>query len=168
MHPSFAVPIASTLHRLRERYGVDARVKLHEPDSCDRSMAYTEGTTIHLNPFWFDSPITVLRSAAAMGNVRGDPTATLWHGGMVDEPTHVVTHEFFHALWNVRLHREPGFREFVSGGYERALADPALAVSGYALANPDEWLAETFSAAELGLDGNAQVDTARALLERLQ
>ncbi len=167
MHPSFAVPIAVTLHRLRERYGVDARVKLYEPDLSDRSMAYTEGTTIHLNPFWFDAPIEKLRGAAVRGNVRGDPAAPLWHGGMDDEPTHVITHEFFHALANARLQHEPMFREFASRGYGRALANPVLAVSGYALANLDEWLAETFAAAELGLEGNVQVDEARALLDGL-
>ena len=167
LHPSLVFPVASQLARLRGRYGTAPKVEVYAPKPNDMSLGYTEGTTIRLNGFWWAEPAGKLRDAVEIGNRPGDPEVPTWHAGMA-EPDHTITHEYAHALWNDRLRVRPEFQRFVREGYRSALSVPSLAPSGYALADDQEYWAEVFAAAELGLAGNAAVDEARELLEELR
>lgn len=169
LHSSFRIPIAAALFPLRERYGLEPKLKMYDPPEGDTSLGSTEGTTISMNAFWFAEPIDKLREAAAEGNRTISDLVPTWHGGM-PEPDQFVTHEMGHVLWNAKLHDRPEFQRFVQEGYAAALADPASAVSGYSLAHPDEFWAEVFCAAEIGgeaLAANPHVAKLRELLEGL-
>ncbi len=150
VHPSFVPPIRQTIDALAARYprAPLREVRLYEPKPGDRSMARTTAHEIALNPYWFSRPVDELKEAAKRcTDVRLRGHVVIWHGGMNDEPIHVLHHEFAHSL----SHGLPGWRALAGQARGRALADPALAVSGYGLANDDEYFAEMFAAYELGM-----------------
>ncbi len=163
-HPSFVPPIRQTIGDLAARYPqVPLReVRLYDPKPGDRSMARTTAHEIALNPYWFSRPISDLRDAAMRNTeVRLRGCVVRWHGGMCDEPRHLCTHEFAHSL----SHALPGWHALAGPARSRALADPTLAVSGYGLANDDEYFAEMFAAYELGMLRGKDHDGMRELLD---
>jgi hypothetical protein len=123
-------------------------VRIYEPRSADdRSMgnADTPGT-VALNAYWFAQPPSLLQAEAlACRKVMINGCEISWHGPMIEEPVHVVTHEFGHVVTDAI----PDWREWAVGGWRSALTNPENAVSGYALSDPAEFFAEEFAAAEL-------------------
>ena len=163
-HPSFVPPIRKIVGDLAARYPQAPlrEVRLYEPKPGDRSMANTTAETIALNPYWFSRPISDLRDAATWNTqVRLRGHVVEWHGGMTDEPRHVLIHEFGHSL----SHALSGWRALAGRSRSRALADPSLAVSGYGLSNDDEWFAEHFALVELGLANKQQIKELNAILD---
>ena len=153
-HQSFRADIGRTVGNLVDRYpsapfhGV---VPFEKPG--DRSLGYEDGGTVHLNLFWFGRPKANLLAAAVEGDRRGARGIARWHGGM-PEPVHVLTHEFGHVLAG-GVKDDLGFGRLLRDGFGAARLRPSLAISGYALADRDEWWAETFAASELA---DADVD----------
>ncbi len=141
-HPDYQSLIEQTLTKLAERYPLakPKLVALYGPDKNDLSMAtVTKKSSICLSAYWFTKPPEVLRSESKKG---GD-----WHGGML-EPEHVIHHEAGHVVAD----NVPGWREWATPRWKVATADEAWRVTGYALANPDEFWAECFAGVCLGLD----------------
>ena len=54
---------------------------------------------------------------------------------------------------------------FAKAGHSATVADPALAVSGYATVDAQEWFADTFAASRLGGAGSPQVAEMLEFLE---
>ena len=149
-HPTYHAPMQDTFADLTRRYPVANLQKVLAFDRPgDESMGYATKNAIHLNRHWFSKPLDVLRRAAIGGRIlRGAEGVAAWHDDM-DEPRHVLTHEFGHLLADAL----PGYAAFARDGWLAATREPGLAASGYSLADPDEWFAETFAAAELGARG---------------
>jgi hypothetical protein len=148
-HPDHRKLIERIITNLVDRYPwVPLRaVRIYEPRSADdHSMgnADTPGT-IALNAHWFAQPPSLLQAEAlACRKVMINGREISWHP-MIEEPTHVLTHEYGHVVTDAL----PDWREWAVGGWRSALTNPDNAVSGYALADPAEFFAEEFAAAEL-------------------
>ena len=163
-HPASAPLIRRIVDALAERYpwAPLREVRLYEQKSGDRSMANTTEHEITLNPYWFSrDPVELRLQATRNTRVRLRGREVEWHGGMTDEPRHVLTHEFGHSL----SHALPGWRALAGQARSRALDDPRLAVSGYGLVDDDEYFAEMFAAYELG---TARIACARAVRDLLE
>ena len=106
---------------------------------------------ISLNAYWFrDRPLEELRDEARDGylfSLPGSAQVMKWHGGM-PEPQHCLAHEFGHILRDAI----PGAIEWAREVWEAATHNPADAISGYALAGPEEFFAEAFAAYRLGIN----------------
>lgn len=147
LHPDFRIEIEAQLAALCAAYPeVDlGAVRLFRKYADDRSLGSVEGSDILLNAYWFAQPREKLAAAALLGREAAPYGTPLWHGGMT-EAEHLIAHEFGHLLSSAT----PGAGEFAKAGHAAALADPAIAVSGYALVDPDEWFSETFAGMRLG------------------
>lgn len=156
---------------LKRRYpaGANVSVGIYEPQSDDdRSLGYAERNHIVLNGYWFSRRPIYLRLAAFQGRKSGDSSVAKWHGDM-REPGHVLSHEFGHVLANA-FHGNRAFEAFCEEGFSQTLANPSAALTGYALANADEWWAETFASSEVGgivAMRSSQVRATRNLLRAL-
>ena len=119
---------------------------------------------IEFNPYWFTAPPSMLQEAAR-GNREmplGKGLGTMpYHGEMIEEPQHVVTHEFGHIL----CYKLPHWEKFATALLNQATDDPSLAPAGYALANPIEYFAELFACVELGFDCGLHADYMREFLD---
>lgn len=151
-HPDFVTQIPEIVGPLALRYptAVLRRVGLYQLVPGDASMgrASPDGA-VEFNPFWFGRDPRFLAEAAKdhpVVDVGGISMA--WHGPMVDEPAHVVTHEFAHCVW----YGLPPERasNWADARWLAATRDPSLAPTGYALANAVEYFAELFALVELG------------------
>lgn len=153
LHPDFFGPVETILGALDDVYPRArlAEVRLFEK-SGDRSLAHVEGRDIVLNALWFTRPRVVLDTAGSDGRACLPFGMPLWHGGL-GEPEHVLTHEFWHVLADTLS----GSVKFMDAGYAAVLADPAIAVSGYASVDRDEWGGETFAVLRLGHAASVQV-----------
>lgn len=169
-HPGFRRVIPSILVPLHERYpGAKLRVvRLYDPEDGDTSMGATyDDGTIKLNKYWFDRDPAELSAAAKRHAVIEVGHAPMgWHGPMVWEPQQVLTHEFFHCVWN-------GLpcdlvEEWATARWREATRRPHLAPSGYALASPPEFFGEMGALCELGLALDAEVADLRELTNRLR
>lgn len=153
LHPSYERIVIDTLRGLEADYPYDClqMVELFEPVSgADRSMANAdEPGVIRLSKFWFGQPIEVLREASLpQHNLVEIPGLgqIAWHGSM-EEPQHVLAHEYAHCLSDVI----PGWHEFEQLHWRASLADPKACppVSGYAMGGALEFGADTFAAMRL-------------------
>jgi hypothetical protein len=160
LHPDFRGVVEAVVGSLDAVYPVArvAGVDLFERDG-DRSLAHVAGRTIVLNAHWFARPRAVLDEEAKVGREAARYGMPLWHGGM-GEPEHLLTHEFGHVLAAAL----PASGKLSGRGHAAALVDPAVAVSGYALVDPDEWWGETFAALRLGHAASPQVAEMEAFL----
>lgn len=161
LHPTFVRPVVDTLLGLDADYPLAALRKVSVfSRSNDHSMASADRPgEIALNLYWFGRPINVLQEAARERNQLYlvylgaiDRVPLSWHGDM-EEPHHVLAHEFGHCLQDVI----PSWREFAESHWRQSCRDPVHCrpVSGYALVGPDEWWADTFAALRLNVDCEA-------------
>lgn len=132
------------------------KVALYAPKSDkDHSMAYTTNKEIYLNGYWFVQPPDVLNEASHKDTIVPIGSRTIqWHGRMRQEPVHVLVHEFGHVMADSI---GQAWEDWANAGWQESTNNPVHAVSGYALANPDEWSAELFAAVELGVALTSQV-----------
>ena len=143
-HPAYRPLIEARMTDLSKRHpsALLERVYVGEPRrEGDVSMGYYDEDEhyVWLNGYWFSKDPDILRRAA-----RSEP---LFHGRMTEEPAHVLTHEFGHALeWGNRRIR-PRMREV----WDAATRDPHRAPAAYGLTNDAEYFAELFATCELGL-----------------
>lgn len=172
IHPDFRAQAETVLGALEQAYPhvKVGEVRLYDKPG-DRSMAYTDGSDIFLNAYWFAHPAARLSAAARLGREAAPYGLPLWHGGMRDvgdnqEPAfHLFVHEFGHLLMAVT----PGAKAFAQRQHALALSDPSIAVSGYALSDDpgecDEWWAETFAAMRIGAPSPQVAEMAAFLAE---
>ena len=149
-HPEHAEKIEALVRGFLSKYPWCPlrRVRLYEPDEDDRSLGNAdEPGEIALNAIWFSQPPEVLQREALDGvMVPIDGEVIPWHLAVM-EPAHVAIHEMVHIMSDVL----PGWEEIIEPFRLKAVEDPGLAPSGYALAGPAECLAELGCNCELGL-----------------
>lgn len=133
----------------------------------DRSMGHAGDGAISLNAYWFTRPRQFLTDAVVHARETTPPGFPLWHGGIggvEQEYERLLIHEFGHLV----KASTPGADEFAAEKAQEARDNPALAVSGYALADDDdsgeEWWSETFDAVLLGGSDSPQVGEMREFL----
>ncbi len=164
-HPAYKVGIERILCGLADKYPWAGLryVGLFEPTDVDRSLGRTEdGGKIYFNKRWFTQPPYILNEASRTNyKVLINGQEVLWHGKMLQEPLHVCTHEFGHVI----AQQLPEYRDLAKSGWKASTTNNEHAVSGYALANPDEWWAETFCAVELGCGLPGQAESLYDLIE---
>jgi hypothetical protein len=159
-HPSYRVAITRIVRGLdRDFPGVLQRLLFFTPKAGDRSLGYAGPGAIHLNLFWFAQPIEDLREAARRGT-RWRLDGLRWHAAM-DEPDHVVTHEFGHC---VRIAGGKRAADFSHRLHAEALERPDVAATGYALTDAEELFADTFAAMRLVADPGPQAAALREFL----
>lgn len=164
-HPWYRFVIRNQIWTLVDKYPQAPlkRVRIYRPASADdRSLGNAnENGVISLNEHWFAQPPEVLQREAENWPLMplGGGRFIKWHGNMLKEPEHCGTHEFFHVL----AEAIPDIDEFSTAGWLNDTENPDEAVSGYALADPAEWWAESATAAELGF--KAPDIVARRLIE---
>ena len=164
-HPQYQPLIESILIPLCEKYPrcPIKLVRLYDLKEGDRSIANADNKgVISLNPYWFIQSPDVLNAAShgdRMINV-GDGILVAYHGDMLDEPNHVMVHEFGHLLTDAL----PGWKEFITPLWQEALNQPELTPAGYGLTNIIEYWAELFAAVELGISDNPHVMAMRDFL----
>jgi hypothetical protein len=166
-HPEYAAIIESTLRELQERYpwAPLKSVSLYDPSLGDTSIAATyPGGEIRLNSYWFSGDPDRLNDAAKRDLVvNANGVKIGWHGRMVQEPEHVLHHEFGHIV-------AQGIPPDVLDPWQRerwlaATRDPMQAPAGYALSHdPEEWFAEMFALCSLGLASAEETAEMFALL----
>ena len=157
-HPDYRSKVEGILTGLLSKYPfVDLKlVHVFTPDKDDKSMgnANVKGE-IALNGFWFSRDLKFLEESALRDvfvDVGGRRIA--WHGKLVVEPDHVLTHEFGHLLSD----KIPKWEEWTKPRWREATANPNLAPSGYSLSSDiDEFWAELFALIELGLASREQI-----------
>jgi hypothetical protein len=164
LHPTFERPVVDTLRGLSLDYPlVELRRVLLFERPGDNSIAHASVPgEIALNARWFGRPIEELRTAARERHIiRLGELALAWHGDM-EEPHHVLAHEFGHCLQDAL----PAWEAFAITHWRAACRDPVgcRPVSGYALAGPDEWWADTFAA----LRNHIECESTRLLGEMLR
>lgn len=141
------------------------RLDLYDPLAGDTSLGHcTSADAIELNAYWFAEPRVKLDMAVARGRECEPQHAMAWHGrigGVDGEFRRLLCHEYGHLL------AVPDAPAFSRRGHAMAIANPAVAVSGYALVDPQEWWAETFAALRLGGSGPQVGELAAFLLEHL-
>ena len=164
-HPEFRRIVPGILAPLSRRYP-GARltaVRLYDPEPDDTSMGATyEDGTVKLNKYWFGRDPRYLSAAGrrhAVVEVGDAPMG--WHGPMLWEPEQVLTHEFFHCVWN-GLPRDL-VEEWARTRWLAATRQPYLAPSGYALSSPEEFFGELGALCELGLATADEVSDLREL-----
>lgn len=184
LHDDYKALMSSILETLSEAYPIvpPITVKLTDKDG-DESLGAAVGDTIELNARWFAEPKVILDQAIIQARKTTPPEAPAWHGhigGAEQEFVRFLTHEFGHLMASELT----GYKKFAQVGHKAARRDPEIAVSGYALVDPDEWWAETFAALRLGapskqvaelqafldqalLDQDPRLDAALATINRL-
>ena len=128
-------------------------VCIFDPKPDDKSMGNTVKGVIRLNAFWFSKKPSFLQEAAVKDiivPVNGKRVS--WHGALISEPEHVLTHEFGHVLTDAL----PNWKEWARPRFKQATMNPETAPSGYALADMDEFFAENFALVDLGLASEAR------------
>jgi hypothetical protein len=164
-HPEYRQIIPSVLTGLLAKYPFVPLKEVHlfDPATEDQSMGNaTVPGVIALNSFWFAQDPELLRDAGQsdiMVCINGYDIA--WHGKMVNEPEHLLTHEFGHILSQVL----PEWHDWTCSRWEKAMINPQLAPSGYALGTPSEYFAEMFALVELGLADETQTEDFYRLLK---
>lgn len=158
LHPDFRIDVETTLSALSAAYPQvpSPRLELYQPLPGDRSLGRAERDAILLNSYWFSRSRADFDAAVLEARGATLPGIPLWHGGIggqAHEVERFLTHEFGHLLSDTL----PGFRKFAFKQWKSAIDTPDVAVSGYALLDPDEWFAETFAAYRLGGSGSVQV-----------
>lgn len=120
----------------------------------DISMGYYDEHKFEIwfNDYWMSKPDMLVSAAKAQPH---------FHGEMIDEPIHVITHEFGHAL-ELGL-KDPAAR--MKKIWLAATKDPKKSPAQYGLVNETEYWAELFTACELGLANEDQLAQARYVLE---
>lgn len=153
MHELYRMEIPTVLDALMVKYP-DAKLDRVELfwRPLDQSIATTEPPVLKLNAYWFSQKPQVLIDASKLA--RG------WHCSLGQEPRRVLTHEFGHALMAARPH----LRDYAEEAWENATLHPALAISGYALVDADEFWAEEFAAYELGVLAGRRRERMREVL----
>lgn len=164
LHDDYRNLTSSILAALSEAYPIvpSITVKLTDKDG-DESLGAAVGGTIELNARWFAEPKVILDQAIIQARKTTPPDAPAWHGhigGAEQEYERFLTHEFGHLLAT----KLPGYEDFARAGQRAALSAPEIAVSGYALVDPDEWWTETFAALRLGAPSK-QVAESQAFLD---
>jgi hypothetical protein len=165
-HAEYRELIPTVLEPLIARWpGAIKEVRAYRGEPDDRSLGYEQGGQICLNRFWFGRPIEVLRAADTRGReISKSPGVASFHGQMA-EPEHVLVHEFSHG---VRVLIGDAALRFARDGFADAIIDPRLAVTQYALADPEEWFAETFTAGQIGAAAERANEQVGALLKWLE
>lgn len=165
LHPEYKDEVETTLSALCEAFPqvVLTEVRMFS-DEGDRSLGRAKGNTIELNAYWFARPKQVMLDAVDDSRNSTPFGAPKWHGGIggaKGEVKRLLNHEFAHLLAEYLT----GYRTFARRHHREALANPELAVSGYALCDDeDEWFAETFAALRLGGNGSPQCARLEAFL----
>ena len=164
-HPAYRLLLPLMFGALADRYPqVELRrVYLFRGTPADHSLGNADKKgEVGLNPFWFSAPPAAL-IAAAQGPRNmpvGNGLVLAYHGDMVREPDHLVTHEFAHVLSDFI----PGWAERADRLWHAATEDPELAPSAYACTNASEHWAELFTAYEMGVAIPAQETAVREML----
>ncbi len=155
LHPSYERVVRDVIRGLDADYPVGAvqKVELFEKAGDESMGCSPQPGVIRLNKRWFGRPIDELREAARTDDlifVGGFSPPIPWHGGM-EEPLHLLSHEFFHCLQD----KIPGWREFIEPHWQQACADPVNCrpPSGYCLATADEFWADSGAAMRLNYKG---------------
>lgn len=165
VHPYYQLVIPEIIERLVKKYPRAElhTVKLSENQRCNFSLgnANVKGV-ISLNPYWFEREPSILKQAAKSDYMMplGNGEEAGYHGKMIEEPLHVITHEFGHILSD----NVPGWQVVASKMWTEATKKPELAPAVYALANPIEYWAELFAASELNLSDSPHVKYMRSFL----
>lgn len=168
LHPDFRPGVEAVLEALCAAYPnvkFDG-LQLYGPPAGDESLGCTDGNRILLNAGWFTEPEAKLDQAIVEGRVATPPGVPLWHGGigsLEHEVERLVCHEFGHLVAQTI---GKSAQRFADRGHRAVLAEPDIAVSGYAITDPEEWFAEVFAAMRLGAAGSRQVAEMAAFLER--
>jgi len=166
MHTRFRALLPPMFGALLKRYPQAPlkEVGTFAPKGSDRSMGHAliSDGTIKFNLYWFAQDPAVLAAAARTrpDMPLGNDTSLAFHGAMVDEPLHVVTHEFGHCLAVAHKGAEALSRQW----WREACLNPGLAPAAYALVNPIEYWAELFAAFELQAHIGPHIDEMRVFL----
>lgn len=166
LHADFRPQAETTLDGLLRSYPRVApfRLTLYDPPPSDFSLGNCDRPgEIALNAFWFATPRRRFDAAVEDGRASTPPSTPPWHGhigGLAHEFDRLLCHEFGHLL----MAATSGAAGFARKEHADAVADPRLAVSGYAALDSDEWWAETFAAMRLGGAGSPQVAEMMAFL----
>jgi hypothetical protein len=150
VHPDYRDLVPEIIGEMVDRFPWSGlrEVRLFEPkgDDCSQGNADTPGV-ISLSAGWLTKPRMALQEATLERFVVEINGAELgWHSWS-GEPEHLLCHEYGHIVGTKLRHYE-------SWAHERWLqmtAEPADAVSGYALATSDECWAECFTAYVMGV-----------------
>ena len=151
LHPSYGCIIQDTLNGLAIDYPIvgDLRVSMYDREGDESMGCAPERGVIKLNRLWFAQPIAVLQEAAHIDDqvvlAEGIPTIG-WHGSM-EEPQHLLCHEFGHQLQMAI----PGWPAFDNEQWRLACADPVAhrPPSGYSLGDAVEFGPDVFAAMRL-------------------
>jgi hypothetical protein len=157
-HNEYKIEIPKILDGLKKRYPM---VELDTVELCpfkegDHSLGNaTKKGRIQFNPYWFTKPIAVLNEASrdktpmklkACGSDSDKMVTIPYHGAMISEPHHVVTHEFGHLVSDAI----PQWEAFADSMMKWARQDPhEFSPGGYSLTNPAEFFAELFAETEI-------------------
>lgn len=157
LHYSYERLVVDTLAGLVNDYpqaGLEY-VGLYEREGDESLGNADQPGRIVLNARWFGRPIEELREAASERNqvyLRAGCYPVAWHGDM-EEPHHILAHEYWHLLED----GIPEWEAFTTPHLMASRRDPVHCrpVSGYALAGPHEWWADTGAAMRLRIECEA-------------
>jgi hypothetical protein len=85
---------------------------------------------------------------------------------MVEEPQHLLTHEFGHVVWQSLPRRE--VEEWAASRWRPATRYPRRSPSGYALTDPPEFFGEMFALVDLGYATDDEASDLMSLIEGLR
>jgi hypothetical protein len=151
LHPSYERLVRDVLNGLAIDYPIvgDLRVSMFDREGDESLGCAPERGMIKLNKLWFGRPIEILQEAARTDDqvmLRKDAPTIGWHGSM-EEPQHLLCHEFGHQLQMV----VPGWPAFDEEQHRLSCADPVMhrPPSGYCLSDAVEFGPDVFAAMRL-------------------
>lgn len=151
MHPKYQTLMRSKFRELQKKYPKSPLkyVGTFTDDEPNRSLGNADKkNTILFNTFWFSKdPDELKYNAAHNYEVELNGNIVKWHGDMIEEPEHVICHEFGHVLSDGLVN----WKAWATGGWKQATINPDDVASAYALTNPSEFWAENFAAFEMKL-----------------
>jgi hypothetical protein len=170
-HPDYRRDVPEILLPLASRYpGARLRsVSLYVPKPGDTSMAATyPGGDVRLNSHWFArDPAHLAVAALHLSVVDVGGFQVGWHGPMVREPEHLLTHEFGHVVWQSLPQRV--VEEWAGDRWRASTRDPQRSPGGYALAHdPPEFFGEMFALVDLGFATDDEVSDMMDLIGGLR
>lgn len=141
-HPGYQAIVPVLIGNLVDRYRHCPlrRVALYRPGDHDRSMGNEDQPgVIRLNGYWLEQDPAVLQRKAM--------TPPFFHGPMIAEPQHLLSHEFGHVLSDSYT---DGWRDRALEYWQELTYVPERSPSLYALADIDELVGELFALVDLG------------------
>ena len=153
VHPDYRKMLPPLFEDVRSRYPRMALTRVfvgppRRPGDVSMGFYDEDAREVRLNLYWFARSPGVLKAAAA--------SPPLFHGPMIEEPRHVVTHECFHAIQR----SVPGIEPRLRAAWEAATREPELMPADYGLTDMTEHFAELGALVDMGL----ATDEQRAML----